>query len=192
MKGRDRNLKGNAHSKTLSFSNSNLQLVCSLRGPVSHIRMRLPTMSRTEMAAHMKDLEFKIYCDMYTHCPVTAVSTGDSTTSVAREQPCGDVSPATREHAIMEETFSVRSVTRLYNEDQPPLRDCLETAVRRVGGSCEVAAMIESADSCSCEKWEAGSWNRGQFWNQEEGDHQPWETATKQRQVKTEKTLCVP
>jgi hypothetical protein len=41
-----------------------------------------------------------------------------STTAVAREQLCGHVvSPATREHAIMEEAFSVQSVPELYNED---------------------------------------------------------------------------
>jgi hypothetical protein len=32
------------------------------------------------------------------------------TTAVAREQLCGHVSPATREHAAMGEAFSVRSV----------------------------------------------------------------------------------
>jgi hypothetical protein len=39
-----------------------------------------------------------------------------------------------REPTIMEETFSVWSVLRLYNDDQVPLLDILETAVRRVGG----------------------------------------------------------
>jgi hypothetical protein len=39
-------------------------------------------------------------------------------TDVVKEQLCGHVvSPATREHAIMEETFSVRSVPGLCNED---------------------------------------------------------------------------
>jgi hypothetical protein len=32
----------------------------------------------------------------------------------------------------MEAVFSARSVSRLYNEDQLPLRESLETAVRRV------------------------------------------------------------
>jgi hypothetical protein len=45
------------------------------------------------------------------------VWTGDSATAVARDRLCGHVSPATREYAIMVETFSVRSVPRLYNED---------------------------------------------------------------------------
>jgi hypothetical protein len=46
------------------------------------------------------------------------VKTGDSRTAVAREQLCRHVvSPAKREHAIMEDTFSVRSVPGLYNED---------------------------------------------------------------------------
>jgi hypothetical protein len=36
----------------------------------------------------------------------------------AREQICGHiVSPATREHAMMEETFSVRFLSGLYNEE---------------------------------------------------------------------------
>jgi hypothetical protein len=36
----------------------------------------------------------------------------------ARKELCEHVfSPETREHAIMEETFSVRSVLGLYNED---------------------------------------------------------------------------
>jgi hypothetical protein len=46
------------------------------------------------------------------------VPTGDSTTAVAKEELCGKVvSPVMREEAILEETFSVRSVLRLYNED---------------------------------------------------------------------------
>jgi hypothetical protein len=39
--------------------------------------------------------------------------------------------------------------------------------------------------------WEAGSWGRGLFWNPDEGKHPLLEAATKQRVVKTEKTLCV-
>jgi hypothetical protein len=47
------------------------------------------------------------------------VQTGNNTTAVAREQPCGHVvSMATKERAIMKETFSVRPVPRLYNEEQ--------------------------------------------------------------------------
>jgi hypothetical protein len=43
-------------------------------------------------------------------------------TTVARDQLCGHVvSPATREHAIMEETFSVRSVLGLCNEEDKSL-----------------------------------------------------------------------
>jgi hypothetical protein len=56
------------------------------------------------------------YCDMQTHCQVTAVKIGDSTTTVAREQLYGHFSPVTREQATMEEMFSVRSVPRLYND----------------------------------------------------------------------------
>jgi hypothetical protein len=42
----------------------------------------------------------------------------------------------------MEGTFSVRSVTRVDNEDQLPIQDSLGTAVRRVGGWCEMAASL--------------------------------------------------
>jgi hypothetical protein len=42
----------------------------------------------------------------------------NSRTAIAREQIRRDVlSPATREHAIMEVTFSVPSLPGLYNED---------------------------------------------------------------------------
>jgi hypothetical protein len=58
----------------------------------------------------------------------------------------------------MEEAFSVRSVPELYNEDQLPLRDRLETGVTRLGGWCEVAGMVESFESCSCEKLVAEAW----------------------------------
>jgi hypothetical protein len=54
---------------------------------------------------------------METHCQVTAAYTDDSTAAVAREQLCGHVSPATREHTVMEDKFSVRFVTEPYNED---------------------------------------------------------------------------
>jgi hypothetical protein len=40
---------------------------------------------------------------------------------------------------LLGEVFYVWSVTRLYNEDQLPLRESLETAARRVGGWCEMA-----------------------------------------------------
>jgi hypothetical protein len=44
--------------------------------------------------------------------------TSDSTTAVAREQLCGHiVSLGIEEYAIMEETFSLRYVPELYNED---------------------------------------------------------------------------
>jgi hypothetical protein len=42
--------------------------------------------------------------------------------------------------------FSVRSVPMLYNEEKLPLRDSLETAVRRVGGSCELAASLQGRE----------------------------------------------
>jgi hypothetical protein len=40
----------------------------------------------------------------------------------------------------LEAMFSVLPVPRLYNDDQLPLRQRPETAVRRVGGWCEMAA----------------------------------------------------
>jgi hypothetical protein len=36
----------------------------------------------------------------------------------------------------------MRSEPRLYNEGQLPLEESLETAVRRVGGWCEMAASL--------------------------------------------------
>jgi hypothetical protein len=42
--------------------------------------------------------------------------------------------------------FSVPSVPGLYNEDQLPLRDSLETRVRRVGGWCEMAASLRGLE----------------------------------------------
>jgi hypothetical protein len=44
----------------------------------------------------------------------------------------------------LEAMFLARSVPRLYNEEQLPLWDSLETAVRRVGVWCEMAASPES------------------------------------------------
>jgi hypothetical protein len=77
------------------------------------------------------------------HCQVTAVQRGDSTTAFAKEQLCGHVvSPATTEHAVVEGTLSVLSVTGLYNGDRPSLRDSPETAVSRVGGWCDMAASL--------------------------------------------------
>jgi hypothetical protein len=52
-------------------------------------------------------------------------------------------------------------------------------------------ALVESVESWNYEKWGAGSWGRWQFGNPEEGERPPLEVATKQRLVKTEKTLCV-
>jgi hypothetical protein len=42
-----------------------------------------------------------------------------------------------------------------------------------------------------CEKWEAGSWGQEELWNLEEGELPLLEGATKQRLVKTEKTVYV-
>jgi hypothetical protein len=41
---------------------------------------------------------------------------------------------------LLREVFSVRSVLRLYNDEQVLLRESLETAVRKVGVSCETVA----------------------------------------------------
>jgi hypothetical protein len=53
---------------------------------------------------------------------------------------------ATDTHATLEEmleaAFSVMSVPSLYNDDQLRLRNSLETAVRRVGGWCEMVASL--------------------------------------------------
>jgi hypothetical protein len=50
---------------------------------------------------------------------------------------------ATDTHAtiekLLETVFSVRPTARLYNEGQLPLDESLETAVRGVGDSCEMA-----------------------------------------------------
>jgi hypothetical protein len=43
---------------------------------------------------------------------------------------------------LLEVVLSVRSVTRLYNEGQLSLEERLKTAVRRVGGWCEMAASL--------------------------------------------------
>jgi hypothetical protein len=49
----------------------------------------------------------------------------------------------------------------------------------------------EDGESCSCEKWETGSWGQGQFGNVEEEQCPPWQATAKQWLVETEKTLCV-
>jgi hypothetical protein len=43
---------------------------------------------------------------------------------------------------VLEAVFSVLSVPRLYNEGQLTLEESLETAVRRVGSWCEMAASL--------------------------------------------------
>jgi hypothetical protein len=43
---------------------------------------------------------------------------------------------------LLVSVLSVRSVPRIYNEDQRSLRESTETAVRRVGGWCEMAASL--------------------------------------------------
>jgi hypothetical protein len=65
----------------------------------------------------------------------------------------------------MEETFSVRSVPGLYNEDE------------------------KSVESFGCEKWQAGSEAGEISETQRKGERPPLETATKQRLVETEKKI---
>jgi hypothetical protein len=43
---------------------------------------------------------------------------------------------------LLGEVFYIRSVPRLYSEEQLLLRESLEMAVRRVGGWCEMAAKV--------------------------------------------------
>jgi hypothetical protein len=43
---------------------------------------------------------------------------------------------------LLEAVSSVQSVLKLYNEEQLRLQENLETAVRRVGGLCEMAASL--------------------------------------------------
>jgi hypothetical protein len=121
-------------------------------------------------------------------------------TAVAREQLCEHVVfSATRGHATMEAVFSLRCMPRLCIEDQLPLRDNFAAAVRIVRGWCEMSVclrgrepgnrgtpMIESVESCFCEKREAGSRGRWQSGNLREG-----EAARKQQLMKTKKALCV-
>jgi hypothetical protein len=68
---------------------------------------------------------------------------GSANTPVARQWLSSrHVITATDTHAIMEAVFTVWSVPRLYNEGQLPLRESPETAVRREGGWCEMAASL--------------------------------------------------
>jgi hypothetical protein len=50
---------------------------------------------------------------------------------------------------LLEAVFPVRSLLKLYNVDQLPLRDSLEIAIRRVGGWCEMAASLQVCESGS-------------------------------------------
>jgi hypothetical protein len=49
--------------------------------------------------------------------------------------------------------------------------------------------LTESIESCSCEECEAGSGGWAQFRKRKEGEGPPLKATTKQRLVKTEKTL---
>jgi hypothetical protein len=67
-----------------------------------------------------------------------------------------------------------------------------QTGRLTVGRNISSRVLIEWDESYSYEKWEAGSWGRGQLGNPEEGERPQLEAATKQRLVKNEKILCVP
>jgi hypothetical protein len=71
------------------------------------------------------------------------------TIAVAKQWICKQwplVCSGRKRHATTEElleaVFSVRSVPRLFNEGQLPLEESLETAVKRVGGWCKMAATL--------------------------------------------------
>jgi hypothetical protein len=91
----------------------------------------------------------------------------------------------------------------LYNGDQLALEESVETAVRRVGSWCEMAASLGASEwsevsllvselddccgsvvvSCCCEKLVAEA--RGQFGNPEEGERSALEAVTR-KLVKTQ------
>jgi hypothetical protein len=77
--------------------------------------------------------------------PSNSCITGDSTTAVAREQLCGHVSPETRGHAIMEETFSVRFVPGLYNVVRQ-LRDLTSPSSRQRGRPTETRPQLSKSN----------------------------------------------
>jgi hypothetical protein len=54
---------------------------------------------------------------------------------------------------LLEEVFSIGSVPMLYNEDKLPLRDSLDTAVRSVGGWCEVVASLRTREQRNVHCW---------------------------------------
>jgi hypothetical protein len=72
-------------------------------------------------------------------------------------------------------------------EENEAWNDCAGEELQSIWQS----VVTESAESYSCEKREAGSWVRSQFGNPQEDERPTLEAATKQRLVKTEKTLCV-
>jgi hypothetical protein len=47
---------------------------------------------------------------------------------------------------LLEVVFSVRSLARLYNEEQHLLRESLDAAVRRVGDWCETAVSLRGCE----------------------------------------------
>jgi hypothetical protein len=57
-----------------------------------------------------------------------------------------------------------------------------------MGLDTKIYWLIDRQAQCD---FDFGSWCRGQFGNPEERERPPLEVATRQRLVKTEKTLCV-
>jgi hypothetical protein len=60
-------------------------------------------------------------------------------------------------HGRIEAMFSVMSLPRLYNEQQLPLQESRETAVRRVGVSCETVASWQGRDHGGSGSYGVGS-----------------------------------
>jgi hypothetical protein len=53
---------------------------------------------------------------------------------------------------LLEAVLSMRFVPGLYNDCQLPLEECLETAMRRIGGWCEMAVSL-GVSGVECVDW---------------------------------------
>jgi hypothetical protein len=84
--------------------------------------------------------------------------------------------------------LSVRYEPRRYNEEQLLLRESLETAVRRVGGSCEMAA---SLGFNWCSELVVRESPASKVVNPEAEEAMALEAVTRRQRVKTEKTQYV-
>jgi hypothetical protein len=81
---------------------------------------------------------------------------------------------------LLEAVFSVRSLPRLHNDDQPPLENSLETAVRRVGTSETVASRQESEHGSIEYGWDSSP---GNDWCEHSRQIRPSECCTKLQSV---------